>query len=91
MESLFYEFDHELSRAVTPDNPFVLMDAVSLLWRLNVMEVEVGEERWKRVTDALATYSHHHRSPWLVSIRHYYWLCLGILINGIDYKEGGIK
>ena len=68
MESLFYEFDHELSRAVTPDNPFVLMDAVSLLWRLNVMEVKVGEERWKRVTDALATYSHHHRSPWLVSI-----------------------
>ena len=66
MDSLFYEFDHELAKVVTPDNPFVLMDAVSLLWRLNTMNIDAGEERWKRVTDALATYCHHHRSPWLV-------------------------
>ncbi len=72
MDSLFYEFDHELAKVVTPDNPFVLMDAVSLLWRLNAMDVEVGEERWRRVTDALATYSHHHRSPWLVGWNSYF-------------------
>ena len=64
MDSLFYEFDHELAKAATPDNPFVLMDAVSLLWRLNCMDIDAGEERWKKVTDALATYCHHHRSPW---------------------------
>ena len=65
MDSLFHEFDHELIKAMTPNNPFVLMDAASLLWRLNCMDIDVGEERWKGVTDGLATYCHHHRYPLL--------------------------
>ena len=66
MESLFREFDNVLFENATPDNPFGLLDATSLLWRLNVTGVEVGEKRWKRVTDAVAKHVDNlkARSPW---------------------------
>ena len=66
MDSLFREFDEVLFKRAVADNRLGLLDASSLLWRLNTMGVEVGEERWKRVTDALATHVNNHRSPWLV-------------------------
>ena len=66
MESLFREFDNVLFENATPENAFGLLDATSLLWRLNVMGVEVGEKRWQRVTDAVATHIDNikARSPW---------------------------
>lgn len=66
MESLFHEFDNVLFEKATPDNAFGLLDASSLLWRLNVLGIDVGEKRWKRVTDALATHIDNNqvRSPW---------------------------
>ena len=66
MESLFREFDDVLFENAKADNSFGLLDASSLLWRLNVKGIEVGEKRWKRVTDAVATYIDNDqiRSPW---------------------------
>ena len=66
MESLFREFDEVLFKKAVTDNRLGLLDASSLLWRLTAIGVEVGEERWKKVTDALATHVNNHRSPWLV-------------------------
>ena len=66
-ESVFREFDSVILKKVSSDNLFGLLDAASLLWRLNVLDIEVGEERWKKVTDALATHVDNHRSPWLVA------------------------
>ena len=66
MESLFREFDEVLFKKAVTNNRLGLLDASSLLWRLTTIGVEVGEERWKRVTDALATHVNNHRSPWLV-------------------------
>ena len=66
IESVFREFDSIIFERATAENLFGLLDASSLLWRLNTMGIEVGEERWKRVTDALATHVNNHRSPWLV-------------------------
>ena len=66
MESLFREFDDVLFKKALSDNRLGLLDSSSLLWRLNTMGIDVGEERWKRVTDALATHVNNHRSPWLV-------------------------
>ena len=65
-ESVFREFDSVIFERATAENLFGLLDASSLLWRLNTMGIEVGEERWKKVTDALATHVNNHRSPWLV-------------------------
>ena len=65
-ESIFREFDSVILERVSSDNLFGLLDASSLLWRLNVMGIDVGEDRWKMVTDALATHVDNHRSPWLV-------------------------
>ena len=66
MESVFREFDSVIFERATAENLFGLLDASSLLWRLTAIGVEVGEERWKKVTDALATHVNNHRSPWLV-------------------------
>ena len=66
MESLFREFDCVLFKKAVADNRLGLLDASSLLWRLNIMGIEVGDERWKKVTDVLATHIGNHRSPWLV-------------------------
>ena len=66
MESLFQEFDDVLFKKAVSDNQLGLLDSSSLLWRLNTMGIDVGEERWKRVTDALATHVNNHQSPWFV-------------------------
>lgn len=65
-DSLLAEYDTTLSKNVMSSNLFGLLDASSLLWRLNVMGVEVGEKRWAKVSDAVAQHAHNHRSPWLV-------------------------
>lgn len=41
-----------------------LLDASSLLWRLEVMGVAVGEERWEAVTEGMKHHVNNHRSPW---------------------------
>ena len=63
-EALLSEYDSTLSKNVSADNLFGLLDATSLLWRLNLMGVEIGEERLSKVTDALERHAHNHRSPW---------------------------
>ena len=63
-ESILSVYDKTLSKNVSPQNLFGLLDASSLLWRLNVSGVDPGEERWSKVTDALAKHAHNHRSPW---------------------------
>ena len=68
MESLFQEFDDVLFKKAVADNRLGILDASSLLWRLTTIGIDVGEERWKRVTDALTTHLNNHRSPWLVVI-----------------------
>ena len=70
MESLFREFDDVLFKRAVADNRLGLLDASSLLWRLNVLGIDVGKERWKRVTDAIETHVNNHRSPWLVLDYH---------------------
>ncbi len=58
------EFDTHLKPKANKDNLFGLLDASSLLWRLEVMGIEVGEERWEVVTQGMTPHIHNHRSPW---------------------------
>ena len=66
MDSLFREFDGVIFECATSKKPAALLDATSLLWRLNVMGIEAGEKRWKRVTDAVTAHVDNikARSPW---------------------------
>lgn len=64
IDALLAEYDKSLSKKVSADNTFGLLDATSILWRLNVMGVDVGEERLSKVTDALRHHTRNHRSPW---------------------------
>ena len=64
MELLFHEFDEVLFQRAVAGNRLGLLDASSLLWRLDIMGIKVGKERWKRVTDALETHVGNHGSPW---------------------------
>ncbi len=63
-DALFSEYDNTLSKNVSSSNLFGLLDASSLLWRLNVMGIDAGEKRWSQVSAALAEHAHNHRSPW---------------------------
>ncbi len=63
-DSVLSVYDSILSKRVSPDNLFGLLDATSLLWRLNVMGIDPGQERWSKVTDAVTEHAHNHRSPW---------------------------
>lgn len=65
IDAVFSEYDNTLSKNVKSSNLFDLLDASSLLWRLNVMGIDAGQERWAKVSDALAERAHNHRSPWL--------------------------
>ena len=86
-ESVFHEFDSIIFERATAETLFGLLDASSLLWQLNTMGIEVAEERWKKVTDALATHVNNHRSPWLVinyrslSISHRLHYSLSLLLR----------
>ena len=59
------EYDTILVHAVKPDNRLGLLDASSLLWRLNLMGVDTGN-RWQRVTDAFRDHIGQHGSTWYV-------------------------
>ena len=63
-DALFSEYDKTLSKNVVSGNLFGLLDASSLLWRLNVMGIDAGQERWSKVSNAIAKHAHNHRSPW---------------------------
>lgn len=63
-DTVLKEFDAVMHDKATPDNYLGLIDAASLLWRLDVAGVDPGEDRWKKVTDAMATRAHNHRMPW---------------------------
>ena len=58
------EFDSVLLDRATASDKFGLLDASSLLWRLNCLGVDPGEDRWARVTSAMETHLGNHRSPW---------------------------
>jgi hypothetical protein len=57
------EYDTVLVKSVTPDNRLGLLDASSLLWRLNLQGVDVGD-RWKQVTASLKVHVGKHGSTW---------------------------
>lgn len=63
-DAVLSEYDKTLSKNVSSSNLFGLLDASSLLWRLNVMGIDAGEKRWSKVTDAISQHAHNHRSPW---------------------------
>ena len=65
-EALLSEYDRTLSKDVSEDDIPATLNAASLLWRLNVMGIDAGEERWSKVTDSLMKHLHNHRSPWLI-------------------------
>lgn len=70
-DALLTEYDNSMSKNVTSSNLFGLLDASSLLWRLNVMGIDVGEKRWAKVTEAISDHAHNHRSPWFVILHTY--------------------
>ncbi len=68
IDDVFREYDANLSKNVITANLFGLLDASSLLWRLEVSGIDVGEERWSKVHKAISEHAHNHRSPWLAMI-----------------------
>ena len=58
--SVLREFDTVLSDKAVPENLPGLVDAASLLWRLNVIGVDPGEKRWEKVIDGHTKYTGHH-------------------------------
>ena len=63
-DAILHEFDTVLYDRATPDNLFGLIDASSLLWRLNLMGIDPGEKRWGRVTDSFIKFIGNHRLAW---------------------------
>ena len=64
IDKVLAEFDTHLKPRANKDNLFGLLDASSLLWRLEVMGIDAGEERWSVVTEGMTPHAHNHRSPW---------------------------
>ena len=65
--SVLKEFDSVLYDRTFFGNPSGLVDAASLLWRLNVIGVDPGEKRWEKVIDGFSKYTGHHTTSWLVN------------------------
>ena len=63
---VLHEYDTVLYKNAVPDNLLGLVDASSLLWRLNVMGIDVGEMRWEKVINGFSTFTDHHTDSWLV-------------------------
>ena len=63
ISAVLREYDMVLMKAVKPDNRLGLLDASSLLWRLNLMGVDTGN-RWTLVTDAFRDHIGKHGSSW---------------------------
>ena len=57
------EYDTVLVKAATAENRLGMLDASSLLWRLNLMGVDTGN-RWQQVTDAFKDHIGKHGSSW---------------------------
>ena len=64
IDKVLAEFDTHLKPRAKKDNLFGLLDASSLLWRLEAMGIDAGEERWSVVTEGMTPHAHNHRSPW---------------------------
>ena len=65
--SVLKEFDSVLYDKTCFGNPSGLVDAASLLWRLNIMGVDPGEKRWEKVFDGFSKHRSDHTTSWLVS------------------------
>ena len=48
-----------------PSNLLGLVDAASLLWRLNVIGADPGEKRWEKVINGFSQQIGHHALTWL--------------------------
>ena len=66
--SVLREFDTVLYDKAVADNLLGLVDASSLLWRLNVMGIDVGEMRWEKVINGFSKLLGTHALTWLVSV-----------------------
>lgn len=63
---MFKEYDAVLEVRVIKKKVKGLLDAAALLWRLEMADVSVGEERWEKVTHGMMDHLYNHRSPWYV-------------------------
>lgn len=59
------EYDTILIKSVKPDNRLGLLDASSLLWRLNLLGVDTGN-RWQQVMDSFKVHIGKRGATWLV-------------------------
>ncbi|XP_011410522.1 PREDICTED: tetratricopeptide repeat protein 38-like [Amphimedon queenslandica] len=64
-DKILKEFDQVMAPNMKPGNMFQLLDASSLLWRLNVMGIDPGESRWKLVTEAFQVQVGNPSHSWL--------------------------
>eukprot|EP00731_Ephydatia_muelleri_P026050 Em0018g150a len=62
--SVLREFDTVLYDKAVADNLLGLVDASSLLWRLNVMGIDVGEMRWEKVINGFSKLLGTHALTW---------------------------
>eukprot|EP00731_Ephydatia_muelleri_P026049 Em0018g149a len=62
--SVLKEFDSVLYDKTCFGNPSGLVDAASLLWRLNIMGVDPGEKRWEKVFDGFSKHRSDHTTSW---------------------------
>ncbi len=68
LESVFREYDAVLQVKAVKENVKGLLDASSLLWRLEMSGVAVGEKRWETVTEGMKHHIQNHRSPWCIHV-----------------------
>ena len=65
LDAVFHEYDTVLSQKATMEmNILGLLDASSLLWRMSVMGVDPGEERWEKITEKFKDWIGKHGLAW---------------------------
>ena len=58
------EFDTVLYERATADDLFGILDAASLMWRMELLGMDVGDRRWERITSACTEHLNTHGLAW---------------------------
>lgn len=66
IDAALHEFDTVLYHNAVKDSVFGLLDATSLLWRLEIVGVDPGEDRWQKVTGNFSQLIGQHAVAWFV-------------------------
>ena len=64
-DSVLREYDTVLAERAVPENNLGILDATSLLWRLDLMGIDTGG-RWQHVTDSCSSLIGHSALAWSV-------------------------